>query len=100
MGYSLAYFDEVESDIIDAKAWYKSKKEGLEESFAMAVEQALSNLQKTPTAYAIRYKNVRIAYPAIFPYAIHFYIDSPTNTIVIIAIVYAGRDQNFVIERL
>jgi hypothetical protein len=100
MAYLLTYFDEVESDILDAKAWYRAKKEGLEERFAMAVEQAINDLLKTPTAYAIRYKNVRIAYPAIFPYAIHFYIDAPINTIVIIAIVYAGRDRDFVNKRL
>ena len=55
---------------------------------------------KTPTAYAIRYKNVRIAYQAVFPYAIHFYIDEQQNIIVITAIVFAGRDPDFAKSRI
>ncbi|HEY9342933.1 MAG TPA: hypothetical protein VIQ23_15230 [Hanamia sp.] len=98
--YTVTYFDEVENDVSNAKAWYKSKKNGLEKRFAKAIKLAIVNLQKTPTAYAIRYKNVRIAYPAVFPYAIHFYIDEQQNIIVITAIVFAGRDPDFAKTRI
>jgi len=99
-GYTLNYFDEVETDVASAKAWYHSKLDGLEKRFAKAIGEAIINLQKTPTAYAIRYKNVRIAYPAIFPYAIHFFIDELQNRIVIIAIVFAGRNPDYAKNRI
>jgi len=98
--YTIFYFDEVENDVAEAKAWYKSKQNGLEKRFAKAIKFAIVNLQKTPTAYSIRYKNVRIAYPAVFPYAIHFYIDKPKNMIVITAIIFAGRDPDIAKHRI
>ena len=100
MGYTLVYFDEVEKDVADAMAWYRSKQNGLEKRFAKAVEQAILNLQKMPAAYAVRYKNVRIAYTPIFPYAIHFYIDEQQSMIVITAIVFAGRDPDLARRRI
>lgn len=75
MAYTLTYFDEVENDVAAAKLYYRASSEGLEKRFANAIELAILKLQQWPAAYAIRYKNVRIAYPVIFPYAIHFYID-------------------------
>ena len=98
--YTIFYFDEVENDVAEAKAWYKSKQNGLEKRFAKAIKLAIVNLQKTPTAYSVRYKNVRIAYPAVFPYAVHFYIDEQQNMIVITAIIFAGRDPDFAKNRI
>lgn len=45
-----------------------------------------------PYVYAIRYKNIRIAHPDIFPYSIHFYIDDLANTVVITAIMHNSRN--------
>ena len=46
------------------------------------------------TANAFRYKNIRIAHPKTFPYAIHYYIDDAAGYIVIVAIVYAARNPD------
>lgn len=91
MAYKLKYFDEVETDVNEAKTWYKEQKEGLEIEFANAIEKAIKYLLELPKAYAIRYKKVRIAHPKIFPYNIHFYIDEPNKTVVIIAIIHGKR---------
>ena len=53
-----------------------------------------------PVSYAIRYKSIRIAYPKVFPYNIHFYIDEIDNIIVITAIVHNKRIQDFVEDRI
>ena len=98
--YTVAYFDEVENDLAEAKAWYKSMQNGLEKRFAKAVEEAIIKLKRMPTTYAIRYKNIRIAYPVVFPYAIHFYIDEQQNMIIITAIIFAGRDPDFAKDRI
>lgn len=73
MAYSLHYFDEVATDINEAKLWYKDKREGLEIEFALAVREAIESIAKMPTAYTTRYKTIRIAHTKVFPYNIHFY---------------------------
>ncbi len=60
--YNILYFDEVFSDIQEAKVWYKEQKDGLEIAFALAIEKAIDQVLKSPLIYAPRYKNVRIAH--------------------------------------
>ena len=63
MAYQLQYFDEVETDIQEAKTWYKKQKEGLEIEFASAIEKAIDHILDAPKVYSFRYKKVRIAHP-------------------------------------
>lgn len=90
---------EAAQDFKEAKLWYKKTKvNGLPQRFANAVKSTITNLQKYPTAYAARYKNVRIAHTDKFPYAIHFFIDN--DLIVITAIIYSGRDPKLTFDRV
>ena len=100
MAYTILYFDEVLNDVQQAKAWYNKQKDGLEVEFAMSIERAIEQITKMPTAYSIRYKNVRIAHPKVFPYNIHFYIDDSIEAIVITAIVHIKRHPDFAKQRL
>jgi plasmid stabilization system protein ParE len=100
MAYILQYFDEVETDVQDAKTWYKEQKEGLEVEFATATEKAIENIVTTPQIFPVRYKNVRIAHPKRFPYNIHFYIDEPNATVVITAIVHSKRHPKVAKKRI
>lgn len=99
MNYQLMYLDEVLTDVKEAKAWYKDKSEGLELRFAQAVEFVIEKIRKMPTAYPIRYKNVRFARTKVFPYIIHFYIDDPKKQVIITAIVHKKRSSSFVVGR-
>jgi plasmid stabilization system protein ParE len=99
MPYILQYFDEVEADVHEAKAWYKEQKEGLEITFAAAIEKAIEHVLETPKAYSVRYKKVRIAHPKVFPYNIHFYINERNTTIVITAIVHSKRHPKIAKKR-
>jgi plasmid stabilization system protein ParE len=100
MPYTLQYFDEAETDINEAKAWYKEQQDGLEIEFATAVEKAIERLLQTPRAYAVRYKTVRMAHPKKFPYNIHFYIDESNHTVVITAIVHSKRHPKIARKRI
>jgi hypothetical protein len=73
--YKVLYLDEVEDDIAVARRWYAEQQKDLDVRFAAAVKETLSNILKMPSAYAIRYKNIRIAHTKIFPYNVHFYIE-------------------------
>ena len=100
MAFALFYLDEVETDVEEAKIWYKAQKEGLEIEFAIAIEKAIERNLETPGAFAIRYKNVRIAHPKRFPYNIHFFIDQLKTTVTIIAIVHSKRDLKIAKKRI
>jgi hypothetical protein len=100
MTYNIQFFDEVIIDIQDAKFWYKEKRDGLEIEFAWAIEDAILQIIKMPFAYSIRYKNIRIAHPKVFPYNIHFYINELEESVVITAIVHNKRQLNIAKERI
>lgn len=95
MPYKIVYFDEVKLDIKEAKDWYRLQVKGLEKRFAKDIKAAILRLKDRPTVHAIRYKNVRIAHPDVFPYAIHFYVDELSQTIVITGIVHNSRNPLF-----
>jgi hypothetical protein len=46
MTYSIFYFDEVEMDIKEARSWYKSIDEKLENRFIQAIENTIKKLQE------------------------------------------------------
>lgn len=74
-----------------AREWYRQQHvKGLEKRFAQAIKERIIKIRTNPFAYAIRYKNVRIAHADTFPYAIHFYLNN--DTIVITSIIYQGRN--------
>ena len=99
MKYKTIVQFEAAQDFKEAKLWYKrTKVNGLSQRFTNAVKITIINLQKHPAAYAVRYKNVRIAHTDKFPYAIHFFIEG--NLIVITAIIYAGRNPKIAVDRV
>lgn len=97
--YTALYFDEVKNDISTAKAWYKEQQSGLDEKFELSLRVAIANILKMPSAYAVRYKNVRIAHTKIFPYNVHFYIDDEKEQIVVIGIVHNKRINAIFLDR-
>ena len=100
MGYQLQYLDEVETDVHEAKVWYKEQKEGLEIEFATAIENVIECIVEAPKMYAVQYKKIRIAHPKRFPYNIHFYIDELRNTVVVTAIVHGKRHSKIAKKRV
>ena len=97
--YKALYLDEVKNDIISAKQWYAKQQKNLDAKFVAAVKGTLSNILETPFAYAVRYKNVRIAHTKIFPYNIHFYIDETKKQIVIIGVIHNRRNDAIFLNR-
>jgi mRNA-degrading endonuclease RelE of RelBE toxin-antitoxin system len=59
----------------------------------LEIKEAIVSILKNPTIYSIRYKNIRIAHPKIFPYNIHLYIDTNSSTVVVTAINHNKRDS-------
>jgi len=97
--YKAFYLDEFENDIAVAKQWYAEQQKELDVRFAAAVKKTLSNILKMPSAYAVRYKNIRIAHIKAFPYNVHFYIDETQAQVVIIGIVHNKRNNALFLDR-
>jgi len=93
MPYKIIYLDEAKQDVMEAKAWYKIQRTGLEKKFAEAVIKTILRLRRNPKAFAVRHSNLRIIHTERFPFGIHFYIDESKNNIVITAIVHDKRDM-------
>ncbi len=74
------------TDLNEARSWYKVRNRQLPLRLKEQVVDTIKKLQTTPTAHAIRYKNVRIANVNIFPYAIHYIIEDENSLIVVLAI--------------
>lgn len=51
---TIHFFDEVLSDIGEAKTWYKEQKDGLEIKFSQEVESTLALILKMPSRYSVR----------------------------------------------
>ncbi|HMG66471.1 MAG TPA: hypothetical protein VK588_02260 [Chitinophagaceae bacterium] len=92
MPYKVIFFDEANVNVKEAKAWYKSQRNGLQTIFANSVKQAIIRMKANPEAFAVRYKNIRIIHPYKFPFSIHFYIDKDKGQIVITNILHDYRD--------
>ena len=97
--YKVLYLDEVENDIAIAKQWYAEQQNGLDVRFVAALKETLSSILKMPSAYSVRYRNIRIAHTKVFPYNVHFYIDETKAQVVIIGIVHNKRNNALFLDR-
>ena len=97
--YKVLYLDEVENDIAIAKKWYAEQQNGLDVRFVTAVKETLSSILKMPSAYSVRYRNIRIAHTKVFPYNVHFYIDETKAQVVIIGIIHNKRNNALFLDR-
>ena len=83
----------------EARKWYASRQvRELSNRFAKTVKATIVEILDNPGAFAIRYKNVRIAHTTAFPYAIHFFAEN--DTIIITAIIYYRRDPGATLKRV
>lgn len=75
MSYTVINHKEVKNDVLQAKDYYKSQQNGLEKRFANEVKVTLNYLIKNPLLFQVKYKTVRTAYTAIFPYGVHYQLN-------------------------
>jgi mRNA-degrading endonuclease RelE of RelBE toxin-antitoxin system len=97
--YTPFYLDDVRNDILNAKQWYAEQQKGMDEKFVSTVKEVVANIIKMPTAYAVRYRNVRIAHTKNFPYNIHFFIDEEKEQIILTGVVHQKRKDALFLDR-
>lgn len=76
-------------DIEDITLWYEEQREGLSYDFELCLEAGIGEIQRMPTAFQKKYKNVKIVFIQRFPYGIHYIINP--DSITIIGIFHTSR---------
>ena len=91
MSRTVKFLRAAETEAQEAMNWYEDQESGLGKDFLIAVDQAISNIQKAPFTFpSIDGSTVRRALTRKFPYSIIFSVE-PKN-ILIISIFHSRRD--------
>ncbi len=95
MSYKIVIQNLAKEDFRRANSFYKETLvKGLSKRFAQEIKFTITNkIARYPTAFAIRYRNVRIDHTHKFPFAIHFLVDELNKIIYIIAIIHSRRSS-------
>ena len=86
----LQFRPEARLDILEARAWYEERAEGLGSEFARAVDGAASGILRFPKAFPTVHGQVRKAVLRRFPYSLLFLIDG--DELVVLGCFHHRRD--------
>jgi len=90
--YFIKIDTEALSDIQEIADWYEAQKEGLGYKFRSTVIEQIDRLTSNPQLFATRYREIRCMLVKKFPYMVHFYINSQTFTVEILAVISTDRN--------
>ena len=76
-------------DIEEITLWYEDQREGLSYDFELCIEVGINEIQRLPSGYQKRYKNIKIKFINRFPYGIHYVIKE--NQITILGVFHTSR---------
>jgi plasmid stabilization system protein ParE len=69
---AVSFRPQAESELLEVRAWYESRREGLGQEFGAAVEHAVDRIAESPLTLPIVRGETRRAILRRFPYAIYF----------------------------
>lgn len=78
----IQFIKEALFDIEEITLWYEDQREGLSFDFELCLEVGINEIQRTPSAFQKRYKQVKIRFINRFPFGIHYIINNVIITIV------------------
>lgn len=90
MKYTVVYHIDAVQDIKKAKKWYKEQLEGLEKRFALSVKETIYYIIENPLLFEEKYRNTRVAYTKVFPFGVHYHLNTNNQTITILAILHTS----------
>jgi len=99
MAYKIKINPSARLDLIEAIDWYNKQQSNLGFHFYKYTQSTLDNIQKNPSGFAIRYKNIRTAIVKKFPYMVHYIIDQQIDTINVLAIICMYRNPESWFEK-
>ncbi len=90
MSLPLVFHPEVYGEVEEAYRRYEQQQVGLGEDFLVALEEVYQQLQKTPEAHQVIYREVRRALPRRFQYGVYY--RSHADRVEVIAVQHSRRD--------
>lgn len=93
MTWSVVFNPRVESDMLQAAAWYEGKRPGLGDEFLDEVIVVWRSLADNPLLGARKHpiRNLRWRYPEKFPYRVLYEINEAERRVVVLAVLHAAR---------
>lgn len=98
MAFSFLVRPEAEQDLSEAFQWYERQRTGLGHDFLLQVDAGFRFLERTPLVFPEIYRGIRRHLIKRFPYKIFYIVEE--STVVILAVVYGGRDPQWIKKRL
>lgn len=98
MAFNLIVRPEAEQDLSEAFHWYERRRTGLGHDFLLQVDAGFRFLERTPLVFPAIYRRIRRHLIKRFPYKIFYLVEE--TTVVILAVVYSGRDPQWIRKRL
>ena len=81
-------------DLKEAKVWYENKLKGLGKRFLSEVDKKINFIKINPIASNIRYDEIHTTVLDVFPFMIHYTVNTDKETIIIIAVLHTSLDPN------
>lgn len=102
MSWRVELRPEVETDVIDAAAWYEARQRGLGAAFIEEVLAVWHELSENPLLASRRLpgRNIRWRYPTRFPYRVIYEIQEDPPLVIVAAVLHAARHDRRWQERL
>ena len=98
MSYKLVISVAAESEMLGAKAWYETQRDGLAELLRRSIESSLLFISDYPEGCMIKYKDIRVKYLSKFPYGLHYEIRD--DRIEVLGFYHVKRNPSKWEERL
>lgn len=74
--------------------YYWSLSPELAEKFLLSIEEAFNTIALYPLLFQVKYLETRIAFTAVFPYAVHFQLNSMKKEIIIGGFYHQHQKKN------
>lgn len=82
-------------DLNETKVWYeKQTPKGLGKRFLSEVDKKINFIKINPIASNIRYDEIHTTVLDVFPFMIHYTVNTDKETIIIIAVLHTSLDPN------
>jgi ParE-like toxin of type II ParDE toxin-antitoxin system len=78
-------------DIEEAVIYYNEQQKNLGKKFAKEIRSTLNSIKRNPFYASIRYADIRCAVVPVFPFLIHYHIETETKKVRILSVYNTYR---------
>lgn len=97
MHFRITFRRAAKAELLEAGAWYESKRSGLAAGFMAEIKRCLSLVAANPLQFALHRRDIRCIVTKRFPYSIYFRAEP--GRVVVLAVFHNKRDLAPLLER-